>query len=161
MLLRIVTMEHRSRRGEWLERRNMTLCTLLPPTVIPPSCGLFISFLTSTRSHRRHGCMNGKSPIFYNMLVGEWQTTSAWTDLTWQHYKGELLRTRGLNVMSIAEYHSATQMEIFPFYHWTCVVWLVWYRSYLYLNYLYLNYQLTYARLESMHNYKLLIRCGI
>jgi hypothetical protein len=54
---------------------------------------------------------------FYNMLVDEWQTTSTWMGLTWQQYKGELLRTRGLNVMSIAEYHSATQMGIFPFYH--------------------------------------------
>jgi hypothetical protein len=49
---------------------------------------------------------------FYNLLVGEWQTTAAWTGLTWQQYKGELL-----NVMSIAEYHSATQLGIFPFYH--------------------------------------------
>jgi hypothetical protein len=54
---------------------------------------------------------------FYNMLVGEWQTTSVWTSLTWQQYKGELLRTRGLNVMSITEYHSATQLGIFHFYH--------------------------------------------
>jgi hypothetical protein len=58
-----------------------------------------------------------EDPNFYNMLVGEWQTTSAWTGLTWQQYMGELLRTRGLNVISIAEYHSATQMGIFPFYH--------------------------------------------
>jgi hypothetical protein len=58
-----------------------------------------------------------EDPKFYNMLVGEWQTTSTWTGLTGQQYKGELLRTRGLNVMSIAEYHSATQMGIFPFYH--------------------------------------------
>jgi hypothetical protein len=87
-----------------------------------------------------------KDPKFYNMLVGEWQTTSAWTGLTWQQYKGELLRMRGLNVMSIAEYHSATQMGIFPFYHWTCVLWIIC-MNYLYLNYLYLNYQLTYARI--------------
>jgi hypothetical protein len=46
MLLRIETMEHRSRRGERLERRNTTRRTLLPPTVIPPSRGLFIPFLT-------------------------------------------------------------------------------------------------------------------
>jgi hypothetical protein len=66
-----------------------------------------------------------EDPDFYNMLVGEWQTTSVWTGLTWQQYKGVLLRMRGLNVMSITEYHSATQMGIFPFYHWTCVVWTI------------------------------------
>jgi hypothetical protein len=66
-----------------------------------------------------------EDPDFYNMLVGEWQTTSMWTGLTWQQYKGELLRTRCLNVMSIAEYHSATQMGIFLFYRWTCVVWTI------------------------------------
>jgi hypothetical protein len=72
-----------------------------------------------------------EDPDFYNLLVGEWQTTTAWTGLTWQQYKGELLRTRALNVMSIAEYHSAAQLEIFPFYHWTCVVWTIC------MNYLY------------------------
>ena len=58
-----------------------------------------------------------EDPHFYNMLVSEWQTTSAWTGLTWQQYKAELLRVRGLNVMSIAEYNSASQMGVFPFYH--------------------------------------------
>jgi hypothetical protein len=58
-------------------------------------------------------------PHFYNMLVSEWQTTSAWTGLTWQQYKGELLRVRGLNVMSIAEHRSASQNGVFSFYHWT------------------------------------------
>jgi hypothetical protein len=33
--------------------------------------------------------------------------------------------------MSIAEYHSATQLGIFPFYHWTYVVWTIC------MNYLY------------------------
>jgi hypothetical protein len=60
-----------------------------------------------------------EEPHFYNMLVSEWQTTSAWTGLTWQQYKGELLRVRGMNVMSIAEYQSAFQMGVFPFYHLT------------------------------------------
>jgi hypothetical protein len=60
-----------------------------------------------------------EDPHFYNMLVTEWHITSAWTSLTWQQYKGELLRVRGLNVMSIAEYQSAFQMGVFPFYHRT------------------------------------------
>jgi hypothetical protein len=33
--------------------------------------------------------------------------------------------------MSIAEYHSAIQLGIFPFYHWTCVAWTIC------MNYLY------------------------
>jgi hypothetical protein len=61
--------------------------------------------------------LQSADPHFYNMLVSEWQTTSAWTGLTWQQYKAELRRTRGLNVMSFAEYHSASQMGVFPFYH--------------------------------------------
>jgi hypothetical protein len=31
--------------------------------------------------------------------------------------QAELLRVRSLNVMSIAEYHSASLMGVFPFYH--------------------------------------------
>jgi hypothetical protein len=54
-----------------------------------------------------------EDPDFYNMLVSECQTTSVWTGLTWQQYKGEFLRTRGLNVMFIAEYHSAAQWGSF------------------------------------------------
>jgi hypothetical protein len=63
-----------------------------------------------------------EDPHFYNLLVNEWQTTSVWTSLTWQQYKAELLRVRGLNVMSITEYHSTSQMGVFPFYHWTFIV---------------------------------------
>ena len=52
------------------------------------------------------------------MLVQEWETTSAWTGQSWQDYKAELLRllrVRGLNVMSTAEYQIASQMGAFPF----------------------------------------------
>ena len=44
------------------------------------------------------------------MLVQKWETTSAWTGQTWQHYKAELLRVRDLNVMSTVEYQIASQM---------------------------------------------------
>jgi hypothetical protein len=86
-----------------------------------------------------------EDPDFYNMLVGEWQTTSAWTGLTWQQYKGELLRTRGLNVMSsrVPLHDPAGDLSFLPM-NLCCM-------NYLYelicMNYLYLNYQLTYARL--------------
>jgi hypothetical protein len=52
---------------------------------------------------------------FYNMLLQQWQTTSAWTGQTWQDYKAELLSVQGLNVMSTTEYQMATQMGVFPF----------------------------------------------
>jgi hypothetical protein len=68
------------------------------------------------------GVHEWEDPHFYNMLVSEWQTTSAWTGLTWQQYKVELLRVKGLNVMSIAEYRSASQMGVFHFYHWIFIV---------------------------------------
>ena len=88
--------------------------TLLPPTAIPRS--LFtIPYLTSACNHRRDGCTNGKTPYFYTMLVQECETTSAWTGQTWQHYKAELLRVRGIAVMSTAEYQTASQMGVFPF----------------------------------------------
>ena len=56
-----------------------------------------------------------EDPHFYTMLVQEWQTTSAWTGQTWQHYKAELLRVRGIALMSTAEYQTASQMGVFPF----------------------------------------------
>jgi len=56
-----------------------------------------------------------EDPHFYTMLVQEWETTSAWTGQSWQDYKAELLRVRGLNVMSIAEYQMASRMGVFPF----------------------------------------------
>ena len=56
-----------------------------------------------------------KDTHFYTMLVQEWETTSAWTGQSWQDYKGELLRVRCLNVMSTAEYQTASQMGIFSF----------------------------------------------
>ena len=57
-----------------------------------------------------------KDPHFYTMLVQKWETTSPWTGKIWQDYKAELLRVRGLNVMSIAEYQMASQMGVFPLY---------------------------------------------
>ena len=60
-------------------------------------------------------------PHFYTMLVHEWETTSAWTGQTWQDYKAELLRVRGLNVMSTAEYQMVSQMGVFPFLRWTFI----------------------------------------
>jgi hypothetical protein len=54
-----------------------------------------------------------EDPHFYNKLVSEWQKTSAWTGLIWQQYMAELLRVRGLNVMAIVEYQSASQMGVF------------------------------------------------
>jgi hypothetical protein len=132
MLLRIATMEHRSRRGERLERRNTTRRTLLPATVIPPSCGLFIPFLTSMHNHRRHGCMNGKTPEFYNLLVGEWQTTSAWTGLTWQQYKVSCLGQEAW--MSCpspsttprpkwASFLSTIELVLYELFVWTICIW--------------------------------------
>ena len=56
-----------------------------------------------------------EDPYFYTMLVQEWETTSAWTGQTWQDYKAELLKVRGLNVMSTAEYQMTSQMGVFPF----------------------------------------------
>ena len=56
-----------------------------------------------------------KDPHFYTMLVQKWETTSAWTGQSWQDYKAELLRVRGLNVMSTAEYEMTSQMGVFPF----------------------------------------------
>jgi len=56
-----------------------------------------------------------ENPHFYAMLVQEWQTTSAWTGQTWQHYKADLLRVRGIALMSTAEYQTASQMGVFPF----------------------------------------------
>jgi len=56
-----------------------------------------------------------EDPHFYTMLVQEWQTTSAWTDQTWQQYKAELLRVRGIALMSTTEYQTASQMGVFPF----------------------------------------------
>ena len=115
MLLRIPTMEHRNRRGERLDRRTTTLhSTLLPPIAIPRS--LFTTpYLTSACSHRRDGCTNRKTSIFYTMLVQKWETTSAWTGQTWQHYKAELLRVRGIAVMSTTEYQTTSQMGVLSF----------------------------------------------
>jgi hypothetical protein len=56
-----------------------------------------------------------KDPYFYTMLVQEWETISAWTGQSWQDYKAKLLRVRGLNVMSTAEYQTTSQMGVFPF----------------------------------------------
>jgi hypothetical protein len=56
-----------------------------------------------------------EDPHFYNMLLQQWQMTTAWTGQTWQDYKAELLIVQGLNVMSTAEYQMATQMGVFPF----------------------------------------------
>jgi hypothetical protein len=56
-----------------------------------------------------------EDPHFYNMLLQQWQTTTAWTGQTWQDYKAEFLRVQGLNVMSTVEYQMATQMGVFPF----------------------------------------------
>jgi hypothetical protein len=50
-----------------------------------------------------------EDPHFYTMLIQEWQTTASWTGYTWQDYKANLLRERGINVMSIAEYQMATK----------------------------------------------------
>ena len=62
-----------------------------------------------------------EDPHFYTMLVQEWETTSAWTGQTWQHYKAGMIRVRGLNVMSTAEYQIASQMGVFPFVRWTFI----------------------------------------
>jgi hypothetical protein len=51
-----------------------------------------------------------EEPHFYTMLVQEWQTTASWTG-----YKDNLLRERGINVMSTAEYQMATQNGGLPF----------------------------------------------
>jgi hypothetical protein len=56
-----------------------------------------------------------EDPQFYTMLVQEWETTLAWTDQTLQDYKAELLRVRGLNVMSTTKYQIVSQMGVFPF----------------------------------------------
>jgi hypothetical protein len=40
-----------------------------------------------------------EDPHFYTMLVQEWQTTTSWTGYTWQDYKANLLRDRGINVI--------------------------------------------------------------
>ena len=108
-------MEYRTRREEQVDQRTMTVhSTLLPPTAIPGT--LFttpipdISMQPPTR-----WVYEWEDPHFYTMLVQEWQTTSAWTGQTWQHYKAELLRVRGIALMSNAEYQTASQMGVFPF----------------------------------------------
>jgi hypothetical protein len=50
-----------------------------------------------------------QDPHWYNMILQEWQTTSAWTGQTWQEFKAELLQRQGLNVMSTAEFEMARQ----------------------------------------------------
>ena len=112
MLLRTPTMEHHNRRGERLDRRTTTLLsTLLPPTAIPYS--LFTTpYLTSACSHRRNWVYEWEDPHFYTMLVQKWQTTSAWTGQTWQHYKAELLRVRGIALMSTADEASSHKRKL-------------------------------------------------
>src|SRR6185437_8916857 len=56
-----------------------------------------------------------EDPYFYTMLVQEWQTISAWTGQTWQHYKVDLLRVRGIALMSTTEYQTASQMGVLPY----------------------------------------------
>jgi hypothetical protein len=44
---------------------------------------------------------------FYNILVSEWQTTSAWMSKTWEEYKPSLLATQRIRLMSTVEHHMA------------------------------------------------------
>ena len=88
-----------------------------------------------------------EDPYFYTMLVQEWETISSWTGQSWQDYKAELLRARGLNVMSTAEYQTMSQMGIFPFLRWTFIdvyQWLLYLYARLWLWYSYARLLLLY-----------------
>ena len=109
MLLRTPTMEYRTRREEQVDQRTMTVHN--SSSSYSDSKHSFhypipdISMQPPTR-----WVYEWEDPHFYTILVQEWETTSAWTGQSWQDYKADLLRVRGLNVMSIIEYQMASQM---------------------------------------------------
>ena len=49
-----------------------------------------------------------QDPQFYEMLLDEWRTTAPWTGRTWTEYKGHLLQTQGIMLMSTEEYQNAS-----------------------------------------------------
>ena len=97
-----------------------------------------------------------EDPHFYTMLVQEMEKTSAWTGQTWQDYKAEMLRVRGLNVMSTAEYQMASQMGVFLFVRWTFIDVYQCMHDYDYGICMHAYYYCIY-----MYDYKLLLWCGL
>jgi hypothetical protein len=50
-------------------------------------------------------------PELYTMLYQDWQTTAAWTGLTWQQYKAQQLQYKGIMLMSTEEYYSMQHLH--------------------------------------------------
>jgi hypothetical protein len=61
----------------------------------------------STTIHDVQWVHEWENPEFYNMLVSEWQTTTAWTGQRWEEYKASLLATRRIALMSTIKHHMA------------------------------------------------------
>ena len=101
-----------------------------------------------------------EDPHFYTMLVQEWETTSAWTGQSWQDYKAELLRVRGLNVMSIIEYQMASEWRSSHSYVELLLMCISDYCICMY-DYDYGICMHAHYYCISMHDYKLLFWCGI
>ena len=66
---------------------------------------------------RRGRAVGGGRVLGCGVRSGLYNRSPAHSGQSWQDYKAELLRVRGLNVMCTAEYQMVSQMGVFPFLH--------------------------------------------